>query len=83
MNKEQFEGKWQQLKGKIKEKWGKITDDDLARIKGNYEQFLGVLKEHYGYKKEEAEKFFKDWNWENIIKKEDGDHKKDHPKQKK
>jgi len=56
MNREQFEGNWHQLKGKIKEKWGKLTDDDVAIINGKYEQFVGKLQERYGYSKEQAEK---------------------------
>jgi uncharacterized protein YjbJ (UPF0337 family) len=63
MNRDQFEGKWKQFKGKIKEKWGKVTDDDLKKIDGRYDQFLGLLQERYGYDEEQAEKEFTHWNW--------------------
>lgn len=65
MNREQFEGNWHQLKGKIKEKWGKLTDDDVTRINGKYEQFVGTLQKKYGYSREQAERESGMWNFEN------------------
>ena len=65
MNREQFEGNWHQLKGKIKEKWGKLTDDDMTRINGKYEQFVGILQKKYGYTREQAERESSTWNYEN------------------
>lgn len=56
MNKEQADGKVTQLKGKIKETWGKLTDNDITLLDGQRDQFLGKLKEHYGLAKEDAEK---------------------------
>jgi uncharacterized protein YjbJ (UPF0337 family) len=56
MNKEQADGKATQLKGKIKETWGKLTDNDITLLDGKRDQFLGKLKEHYGLAKEDAEK---------------------------
>lgn len=44
MNKEIFEGKWHELKGKVKEKWGKLTDDEITRIGGDWEQMVGHLE---------------------------------------
>ncbi|OEY67490.1 CsbD family protein [Marinobacter sp. X15-166B] len=58
MNKDIAEGKWKQMKGKIQQKWGKLTDDDLDRIEGNREEFAGVMQERYGQTKEEAEQEF-------------------------
>lgn len=56
MSKEDlFKGKWNQIKGKIKEKWGNLTDDDLKRIEGRRDQLLGKLQEKYGYAKDKAE----------------------------
>ncbi len=55
MNKELFQGKWHEFKGKIKEKWGKLTDDDLTQINGKRESLLGKLQAHYGYAKDKAE----------------------------
>ena len=56
MNKEQFKGSWLQLKGKIKEKWGKLTDDDLAVVEGREDRLIGKLQERYGIAKAEAER---------------------------
>jgi len=56
MNWEQVEGKWDQFKGSVKEKWGKLTDDDLTMIEGRRENLTGRLKERYGLEKEAAEK---------------------------
>ena len=61
MNKDQFQGKWQQLKGKVKEKWGKLTDDDMTEINGKREQLLGKLQARYGYAKEKAEEALTDF----------------------
>ena len=56
MNKEQVEGKAEELKGKIKQTWAKLTDNDVALYNGKRDEFLGKLKEHYGLAKEDAEK---------------------------
>lgn len=56
MNKEQMEGKFDQIKGKIKETWGRLTDDDIALLNGKREQFFGKLEEKYGLTKEEGER---------------------------
>lgn len=56
MNADIFEGKWKQLRGRVKQAWGDLTDDDLAKIDGSYDRFVGVLQEKYGYTKEEAQK---------------------------
>ena len=55
MNEDIFSGKWHQFKGKIKENWGKLTDDDLTRINGKREKLLGALEERYGWQKQRAE----------------------------
>lgn len=56
MNWDELAGKWKQSTGKVKEKWGKLTDDDLARINGKREQLVGIIQERYGIAKEAAEK---------------------------
>lgn len=56
MNRDILKGRWKQMKGEIKNWWGKLTDDDLDRIEGNTEKLAGILQEHYGYTKEEAER---------------------------
>lgn len=55
MNKEILEGKWDQLKGNLQSKWGKLTDDDLEKIKGDSKVLHGKLKEYYGLSKEDIE----------------------------
>lgn len=55
MNKDVFEGKWKQLKGKIKETWGELTDDELDQIDGRKDRLVGKLQEKYGYSRMEAE----------------------------
>lgn len=55
MNQDTLEGKWEQVKGLVKEKWGKLTDNDLLEIQGRGEQLKGKLRERYGYTKEEVE----------------------------
>lgn len=60
MNKDLFEGKWNQVKGKVKEKWGKLTDNDLTQINGKRDQLVGKLQERYGYQKEQAERELRD-----------------------
>jgi uncharacterized protein YjbJ (UPF0337 family) len=59
MNPEQANGQFEQLKGKIKETWGKLTDNDVMLYNGQREKFLGKIKEHYGLAKEDAEKKMK------------------------
>jgi len=61
MNWDQFEGKWKQMKGSLKEKWNKFTDDDLDRIAGRREQLIGKIQERYGIAKEAAEKQADEW----------------------
>jgi uncharacterized protein YjbJ (UPF0337 family) len=61
MNWDQIEGKWKQLRGAAKEKWGELTDDDLDYINGKRDQFVGKLQERYGIAKEEAQKTLNDW----------------------
>ncbi len=56
MNWDQITGNWKQFKGKVKEKWGKLTDDDLTTIAGKRDQLLGALQTKYGYGKDQAEK---------------------------
>jgi uncharacterized protein YjbJ (UPF0337 family) len=55
MNWDQVEGKWKQYKGQAKEKWGKLTDDDLDVVDGRRQQLVGRLQERYGIAKDAAE----------------------------
>jgi uncharacterized protein YjbJ (UPF0337 family) len=54
MNEDMIKGQWKQIRGKAKEWWGKLTDDDLNMINGKRDQLLGKLQERYGYTREEA-----------------------------
>lgn len=59
MNDDVFEGKWKQIRGQAKMWWGKLTDDDLEKVNGKFDQFLGLLQEKYGYTREQAEAEYK------------------------
>lgn len=61
MNEDRIKGKWKQLSGTIKEKWGKLTDDDLQVAEGNSEYLAGKIQERYGYAKDEADRHVKDF----------------------
>ncbi len=54
MNKDIVKGNWNEIKGKLKKQWGKLTNDDISEMKGTYEELLGNLEKRYGYEKEEA-----------------------------
>lgn len=56
MNQDQIEGNWTQFKGKVKEQWGKLTDDDLDIIAGKRDQLLGRIQERHGIARDEAER---------------------------
>lgn len=56
MDKDIVKGKWHEIKGKVKQQWGKLTDNDVAQLKGSYEELSGLLQKGYGYKKDEAKK---------------------------
>lgn len=61
MNQDMIQGKWKQLKGSLKAKWGKLTDDDVARTEGNHEYLAGRLQERYGWNREQADKEIRDF----------------------
>jgi uncharacterized protein YjbJ (UPF0337 family) len=56
MNWDRIEGSWKELKGKIKEKWGQLTDDDLEQAAGRRDQLIGTLQRRYGYERDRAER---------------------------
>jgi len=56
MNWDQIQGNWKQFTGKVKAKWGKLTDDDLTTLSGKRDELAGILQERYGYAKDRAEK---------------------------
>ena len=65
MNWDIVEGNWKQFKGKAKEQWGKLTDDDLDIIAGKRDQLVGRIQEAYGVNKDEAEKQLRDFEKRN------------------
>ena len=65
INKDTIEGNWKQLKGKVKDQWGKLTDDDLDVIAGKRDQLVGRLQERAGIARDEAEKQVKAWEGRN------------------
>ena len=60
MNEDILKGKWQEIKGRVKENWGKLTDNDLGEIEGKDEILLGLLQKKYGYIEDKAELAYKD-----------------------
>jgi uncharacterized protein YjbJ (UPF0337 family) len=62
MNSDQMSGKWKQMKGAAKERWGKLTDDDLDVINGQSDQLIGKIQERYGIAREVAQKQVDEWN---------------------
>lgn len=61
MNWDTIEGNWKQAKGKVRERWGKLTDDDMTVINGKRDQAVGRIQERYGIAKDEAEKQVKEF----------------------
>ncbi len=62
MNWDRIEGNWKQFAGKVKEKWGNLTDDDIARVNGSRENLEGILQERYGYAKDKAKDEIDRWS---------------------
>ena len=54
MNRDILEGQWKQIKGKVKQQWGRLTDDELDKMSGAYDELAGLIQERYGYSREEA-----------------------------
>lgn len=65
MNSDTISGNWKQFRGKVKEKWGKLTDDDLDVINGQRDQLVGRIQERDGIARDEAEKQVTDWESSN------------------
>ena len=55
-NRDVLTGNWKQMRGKVKQTWGKLTDNDLTRIDGRFDELAGLVQERYGYTREKAEK---------------------------
>lgn len=61
MNSDILKGRWKELKGEAKARWGKLTDDELQQIDGNFEKLVGAIQKTYGMGRDEAEKEARDW----------------------
>ena len=61
MNWDQIQGNWKQFAGKVREKWGKLTDSDIQQIAGKRDQLIGLVQKHYGIEKEAAEQEVRDF----------------------
>jgi uncharacterized protein YjbJ (UPF0337 family) len=67
MNKQTIEGNWMQLKGKVREQWGKLTDDDVDVIAGKRDQLVGKIKEKYGKTVDEADREVTDFESRHLM----------------
>jgi uncharacterized protein YjbJ (UPF0337 family) len=65
MNSDRTAGQWKQIKGSLKEQWGKLTDDEITQLEGDSEQLAGKLQERYGLAREEAERQAKEFRTRN------------------
>jgi uncharacterized protein YjbJ (UPF0337 family) len=61
MNWDRIEGNWKEMKGRIKQQWGELTDDDLSVMNGKRDELAGRLQQRYGYAKDRAEREIDDW----------------------
>lgn len=61
MNEDRLQGRWKEIKGKVRERWGQLTEDDLDVIAGRREQLLGRIQQRHGLAREEAERQVQDW----------------------
>jgi uncharacterized protein YjbJ (UPF0337 family) len=61
MNRDIAEGKWKQVKGVLRDKWGKLTDDDFDQVGGKRDRLVGKIQERYGYAKDRAEREVDSW----------------------
>ena len=61
MNTDMLEGKWKQIKGSVRAKWGELTDDEVEQVAGNTERLAGLIQQKYGHSKEEAKREVNDF----------------------
>ena len=61
VNQDILEGTWHELKGQVRQQWGKLTDDDVERLSGKMEELSGVLQQKYGYNKAKADAEIDNW----------------------
>jgi len=61
MNEDTLSGQWKQLKGRVREHWGKLTDDDVSMVEGRVQQLVGKIQERYGINRDEAQRHVDEW----------------------
>jgi len=61
MNWDRIEGNWKQFAGRVKQQWGKLTDDEIARVNGSRDQLEGIIQARYGYAKDQVKKDIEAW----------------------
>lgn len=71
MNKDIIKGKWKEVRGKLKQEFAKLTDDDIAKMEGTYDELEGKLQKTYGYDKDRAKKAIDDFVTKNNFDKEE------------
>lgn len=73
MNRDHFKGIWHEFKGELKKQWGKLTDDDLKQIDGDFEKYQGIMQQRYADQKDKVnewtERWFQGHPWEDKAKK--------------
>jgi len=67
MNQDIWSGNWKQLQGKVREQWGKLTDDDIDVIAGKRDQLIGRIQERYGIARDEAERQARQWEESQYV----------------
>lgn len=78
MNWDQVAGKWKQMKGDLRTRWGKLSDDDVQSVGGQKDKLVGLIQERYGIEKEEAQRQVDEWHEKMAA--EESSHQKDYPK---
>lgn len=73
MNQDVLSGKWKEIKGEVRKAWGKLTDDEVEKTKGNLDSISGLVQQKYGYAKDDANKKVNDWleQFDDKLKKSD------------
>lgn len=79
MNQDILKGKWNQIKGSIRSKWGELTNDDVDRVQGDTEKFIGILQEKYGYGREKAESELQEFLGGSTLQEGPPGHRTDDP----
>lgn len=68
MNQSTLKGKWNEMKGKAREQWGELTNDDIDKVQGQHEQLVGVIQQRYGKARDEVEREVTKWEERNGLR---------------